>query len=315
MGLDNRKGRIGVVRGRGTADKRDGVRRPRLSVLVALLLACAVLIALDYRGGQSSPVEPARRVMGEALGPVESATASGVRPFAGLSELFRSRDSLRDEVDRLEQENADLRGKVAASGFDRSRLEQLEGLTRAAKAWGYALAPARVIALGPSQSFKRTVTIDAGTDAGVRPDQTVLCSDGLVGRVIRATRTTATVLLILDAESVVGGRIGDSRELGFLRGRGEVGETARLDLELVDDAITPNEGDAVVSWGSEGGAPYVQRIPIGRIATVYSSPRETAKRAVIEPYVDFSALDVVGVVVPHDTESDRSLVRADGALR
>ncbi len=94
-------------------------------------------------------------------------------------------------------------------------------------------------ALGPSQSFSRTVTIDAGSAAGIRPDMTVLNNDGLVGRILRVTRTTATVLLILDADSVVGGRLGDNMELGFLHGRGALGPAGRLDLELVDGSVVP----------------------------------------------------------------------------
>ena len=53
------------------------------------------------------------------------------------------------------------------------------------------------------------MTIDAGYGArGGGADMTVLNNDGLVGRVTASTRTTATILLILDADSVVGGRIG-----------------------------------------------------------------------------------------------------------
>jgi rod shape-determining protein MreC len=144
---------------------------------------------------------------------------------------------------------------------------------------------------------------------------TVISNDGLVGRVIRATRSTATVVLILDVESVVGGRLGSSMEVGFLRGRGRLGDDGRLDLDLVDDTVVANEGDTVVTWGSEGGAPYVAGIPIGKVASIFSSPRETSRKAVIEPFVDFSSLDLVGVVVPADSSSDRTLLNADGGDR
>jgi rod shape-determining protein MreC len=55
-------------------------------------------------------------------------------------------------------------------------------------------------------------------------------------------------------------------------------------------------------------------VPVGRVSSVYSSLRETTQRAVIEPFVDFSALDVVGVVVPSGTHSDRGVIEADGSL-
>ena len=104
--------------------------------------------------------------------------------------------------------------------MDRNRVAELDGLLASARGTGYALVPARVVAMGPAQSFSRTVTIDAGTRSGVHPDMTVLNNDGLVGRVLRADRSTATVLLLVDQESVVGGRLGSSMEVGFLRGRG-----------------------------------------------------------------------------------------------
>ncbi len=297
------------------ARPRPGEPRPSRSLLVALLLACATLITLDYHGGTDSPMEPARRAMGEVFGPVESAAATAVRPITAVPDWFRTRSDMRHEIATLTAENSDLRQQVVTSGVDRNRLAEYDGLTSAASTLGQALVPARVVGIGATQTFSRTVTIDAGSRAGIAPDQTVLNADGLVGRVLRVTRTTATVLLVVDAESVVGGRIGESMQLGFLHGRGDLGSSGRLDLELVDDSVVPSKGDVVVTWGSQGGAPYVTGVPVGRVTQVFSSLRQTSQRAVIEPFVDFGALDVVGVVVPSGTSSDRSVIEADGGLR
>lgn len=293
----------------------DSGRRPSRALVVALVLASVSLITLDHTGGDQSPVEPARRAVGEVFGPVESATAAVIRPVVAVPGWFRSHGDLRAELSALEAENSELRSEVASSGFDRNRLEEYDGLTATAESLGYALVPARVIALGPSQSFSRTATIDAGSDAGVHPDQTVLNNDGLVGRVLRVTRSTATVLLVIDTGSVVGGRVGGSMEMGFLRGRGDLGDRGVLDLELVDEAEVPAKHETVVTWGSEGGAPYVSGVPVGRVTAVFSSIRETSQRAVIEPFVDFGSLDLVGVVVPSGSASDRAVVEADGSLR
>jgi rod shape-determining protein MreC len=294
---------------------RTGEPPPRRSVLVALLLACATLMTLDHHGGTGSPVEPVRSALGEVFGPVESATAAAVRPLTAVPDWFRSRSDMRHEIATLTAQNSDLRQQVNTSGVDRNRLAEYDGLTSAARTLGQALVPARVVGIGASQTFSRTVTIDAGSQAGIAPDQTVVNADGLVGRVLRVTSTTATVLLVIDAESVVGGRIGESMQLGFLHGRGDLGRSGRLDLELVDDSVVPDKGDVVVTWGSQGGAPYVTGVPVGRVTQVFSSLRQTSQRAVIEPFVDFGALDVVGVVVPSGTKSDRAVVEADGRLR
>ncbi|MET0525565.1 MAG: rod shape-determining protein MreC [Nocardioides sp.] len=298
-------------RWRGGLDDRN---RPSPALLVALVLACLTLITLDYRGGSDSPVEPVRRAAGEVFGPVEVATAAAVRPFTAVPDWFRSRDAMQDDLMTLQAENTRLKSEVNRQDYDRNRLEEYDGLTAAAQSLGYTLVPARVVGLGASQSFSSTVTIDAGSDAGLRPDLTVVNNDGLVGRVLRVTRTTATVLLVIDSDSVVGGRVGRSMEVGFLHGRGVLGSDGRLDLELIDDTAVPAKHDTVVTWGSQAGGPYVSGVPVGRVTSVFSSLRETSQRAVIEPFVDFGSLDLVGVVVPSGTESDRAVIEADGGL-
>lgn len=289
-------------------------KTPSRWLVVALVLASASLMTLDASTDDGSAVDPLRQAVGEVFGPVEAGTTAVVRPISGIPEWFRGRDSMRDEIDDLEAENAELRAQVRTSGFNRNRLAEYDGLTAAAEDLGYALVPARVIGLGPSQSFSATVTIDAGSRAGLHPDMTVLNNDGLVGRILRVTRTTATVLLIVDADSTVGGRVGETMDLGFLTGQGETGDDAGLDLRLVDQSVVPADDDTVVTWGSDGAAPYVAGVPIGRVSEVYSSLRDSSQRAVIEPFVDFAALDLVGVVVPSGSESDRAVIEADGSL-
>jgi rod shape-determining protein MreC len=289
---------------------RDKHQRPSRGVLVLLLLASFTFITLDVRGGEDSPVDPLRTAAGNVFGPVEEVTASVVRPFQAVPDFFTTNGTLQSEVRRLEAENATLRGQLATSSVARQRAAELDGLLKSSGDTGYALVPARVVAVGPAQSFSQTVTIDAGTSSGVHPDMTVLNNDGLVGRVIRADRSTATVLLVIDRDSVVGGRLGSNMEVGFLRGRGSIDDGGRLDLDLVDNAVTPGRGDVLVTWGSQNGAPYVSGVPIGRVLSVFSSPRQLSKHAVIHPFVDFSSLDLVGVVVRADTRGDRPVINA-----
>ena len=76
--------------------------------------------------------------------------------------------------------------------------------------------------------------------------------------------------------------------------------------------MIPAKHDTVVTWGSSGG-PYQRDVPVGRVTDVYSSLIESSQRAVIEPFVNFSALDVVGAMVPTGTTSDRAVIEADGS--
>ena len=84
--------------------------------------------------------------------------------------------------------------------------------------------------------------------------------------------------------------------------------------QAADQSVVPAEDDTVVTFGSDGGAPYVAGIPVGKVTSVYTSLRETSQRAVLDPFVDFASLDLVGVVVPPGTHSDRSVIEADGRM-
>jgi rod shape-determining protein MreC len=296
-------GRTGFGRQRGGSS----------GLVIGLLVAASLtVITVDAASGDSSPVDPARTVVGNVIGPVQSTAATAVRPMRETFAYFSNNNELRDDVARLSAQNSRLRSEVEQTPLDRNRLAELDGLTNTANQTGYALVAARVIGMGPMQSFSRTVTIDAGASSGVHKDMTVLNNDGLVGRVLSATRSTANVLLVLDTDSVVGGRLGSNNEIGFLRGRGVTGDRGRLDLDLVDNSVSPAKDDVVVTWGSQNGVPYVAGIPIGKVESVYSTPRELAKHAVIDPFVDFTSLDVVGVVVPRKTEGDRLVINGQG---
>lgn len=295
---------------RGSLERRDP-RAPKRATLIALLLACAVLVTVD----QTAALSPARRILGDTFGPAESGTSAVARPVTGLPGWFDSRQSLRSDIASLQAQNAQLRQQVRTSGFDRNRLAEYDGLTRTAQSLGYALVPAHVVAYGEAQSFTRTVTIDAGSTSGISADMTVVSADGLVGRVLRVSRSTATVLLAVDPDSTVGGRVGDSMDVGFVTGSGSLSRSGLLDLQLVDQSATPRRGDVVVTWGSGQQAPYVSGVPIGEVTQVWSSVRDSSKTAEVKPYVDFGALDLVGVVVPDGTKSDRGVIAADGSLK
>lgn len=282
-------------------------------MLVLLILAALTVMVLDARGGSGSPVDPLRTVVGNVIGPAENTASAAVRPFRELGDFLGDNRDLRRQVASLTAENHRLRSREELAPMQRRQLAELHGLTRTAHRTGYTLVAAHVVALGASQSFQRTVTIDAGTSSGVRTDMTVLNDRGLVGRVVRATRTTATVLLIVDRTSVVGGRLGSDLEIANVSGRGDLNGTGLLDLDLVDSTATPSRGDTVATWGSPDGVPYVAGIPIGKVSSVHSTPRNLAEHARVTPFVDFSSLDLVGVVVPRGTHGDRRVIR--GAAR
>lgn len=269
----------------------------RTRVLLALLLLTSVfLITVDYRGGESSPLDGARSVAAAVFGPVEQVAAAIASPVSGaVDRVSRLGDGTAD-AERLDKANQRLRQQLRTSGLARNRAAELDSLLHLAGAGRYRVVPAQVIAIGAAQTFSWTVTIDAGRRDGLRPDMTVVNGDGLVGRVKTVGPTTATVLLAIDPDSSVGVRLEGSMEVGFTTGQG-TGHGGNLDLRLLDGQSTVERGDRLVSFGSQGDRPYVPGVPIGEVVSVHGTPGSQTRSAVVRPYVDYTSLDLVGVVV------------------
>lgn len=280
----------------------------RTRILLALLLITSVsLITIDYRGGERSPLDGFRSLAAAVFGPVEQVAAAIVSPISDAVDSVSSLGDGRAEAKRLRRENQELTRRLRTSELDRNRAAELDALLHLAGAGRYRVVPAQVIAVGAAQTFSWTVTIDAGTRDGIHPDMTVLNGDGLVGRVKTAGPTTATVLLAVDPESSVGVRLAGSMEVGFTTGQG-VEDGGYLDLRLLDGQSSVAPGDRLVTFGSQGNTPYVPGVPVGVVRGVQGTPGSQTRTAVVAPYVDFTALDLVGVVVEPPKRDPRDAV-------
>jgi rod shape-determining protein MreC len=173
---------------------------------------------------------------------------------------------------------------------------QLGRLLRLAGAGQYRIVAAAVVAFG--QGFQQAVTLDAGSADGVRPRQTVLNGDGLVGQVVAVSARTCTVRLADAANSVVGVRLAPTGQIGWVTGQGAAGgEADLLILAVPDPGVALNPGGQLVTAASVNDQPYVPGVPVGHIVAVRSGAGTLTAQAVVRPYVDFATLDVVGIVI------------------
>lgn len=82
-----------------------------------------------------------------------------------------------------------------------------------------ALNPLAARVVGYSaDSYNRIITLDAGSNAGVKVGLPVMGSTGVIGQVISVTPVTAEVRLLTDAQSGISVLIQSSRAEGILQG-------------------------------------------------------------------------------------------------
>ncbi|MER6786207.1 rod shape-determining protein MreC [Streptomyces sp. NPDC000658] len=278
-------------------------RESRL-LLVLLIAVAFALITVDIRGGEDSPVDGARQAAAAAFGPIENGVSSAVDPVGNAVSAVRDSGERHDRLTALEKENAALKAKLGSDDRNRSRLAQLDKMLKIAGTGQYGIKGAEVIAIGAAQGFSWTITIDVGANDGVRRDMTVLNGDGLVGRVTTVGPDTATVLLASDPDFTVGTRMEASDELGFASGQGD----RPLRVELLNGKADVKKGDRLVTFGSQADKPFVPGVPVGVVSRVDPSGGDLTRTLYVTPYVSFTKLDIVGVVVEAPKKDPRDTV-------
>ena len=155
---------------------------------------------------------------------------------------------------------------------------------------------AAVIGSGPD-AFFRTMTIDKGTQDGLRQDMAIIAPAGIVGRIIMPSRRASKVQLLIDRDAGAGVMIERSRAQGVISGSGATDELAfhagLIDLEYIPSTADVKVGDRVVTSGVDGI--YPKGFVVGEIQSVEREAGEY--RIKVRPAVDFSSLETVLVVL------------------
>ena len=268
--------------------------RARL-LLVLLMVTSLFLITLDLRGvkvidgfkqGSQTIMTPFQRAGSVVLTPVKNF-------FSDVTHLGRT----RNQIEKLEAENANLKQRLINRKNADAQLKQLKRILDLAGTAGFKVVNAKVISNGSSQSFSQTITIDSGTNAGIKKNMTVLSQYGIAGVVKDVYPSSALIQLASDPSFRIGARIAGSQQIGILTGRG----TRSASLQLLDNSTTVKVGDVLLSRGSIANRPYVPGVPLGYVSSVDNSAGAVTQTATVRYYTNFSTLGVVAVVVSGST--------------
>lgn len=266
------------------------LNRRTLAALATLVLV-VVLMTLTARERQRITALEAWLL--DALAPV---TRSAHQLVAGVDSVRRQiadLGRLREENERLRQELAAYRSQEVLMERvyqSHTRLRALLGLKERVPD---PVTAATVIGRDPDRWLEEAV-LDVGTADGVQVDMVVLEPRGVVGRVTRTTRLTATVLLLTDPQSGVGVAVARSGDAGVA-----VGDPARpglLEVRFFNRDADVQVGDRVVTSGYGGIFP--PHLEVGQVVEVRHDETGLVLEAVVQPAVDFDRLQEVLVARP-----------------
>jgi rod shape-determining protein MreC len=257
--------------------------------LTYLVLASLALVSMSSRGAPEE-LGVAPRLVLEVTGPLErmvvlpiSAMRSVWESYLALVGVRRDNQRLREELSRLREENLQYREAIVAS-------ERFQRLADFRTAREVPMVPANVIANDISAWF-RSVVIDQGSRAGIRPGMPVITDEGVVGLVSGTTPNASKVLLVTDLQSRVDAFVQRTRARGSVRGR----SVADCEFEYVLRDEDLRAGDMLLTSGLD--SVYPKGLIVGRVSGVVREPYGLFQRAQIEPAVDFGTLEEVFVLL------------------
>ena len=273
--------------------KDRAARRSWIAFVVLLVVSVALM------GLSSNPtVREAQNGIGFAFKPIQGALDSVASGLASIGAAIGDIDRLRTDNETLRAENDRLEAENDRLAETRRENELLTGLLQLRAGFEFDTAAAAVIARESSE-FRRTITLDKGTDAGIAVGDVVVASGGaLAGRVTAVGSDSATVVLLTDGESTVIGQL-PSAATGEVEGH--LADT--LPMTQIDASAEVALGDEVVTAGIElsGGvrSPYPKGLLIGQVVDVKRDANDVVQTAYLQPAAQLDKLEFVLVILDY----------------
>lgn len=262
-------------------------RKVAFGIAVILALAALAFITSRERASLTGPEAIVRDLLAPLAGGISRVTDAlrgWGRELVSFGGIRAENKALREEVARLMQENNALLEERAENRRLRELLALQSGLP-------YTTVAARVIGRDPGNFFSMAL-IDKGSQDGLRPGMVAITPRGIVGRISSVTRKTASLLLITDPASAVGGIIQRSRSVVLIEGRAGASDTCVLKALTPDIDVQP--GDKIITSGYGGVFP--KGFVIGNVVMVTRGTYGVAPSAIVRPAAELSRLEEVLVL-------------------
>lgn len=278
-------------------------RRPiSAQVILAVLIAISLVVLVLYsREDDAGPLHSLQNAVSGLTAPVKTVGAAGGAGVEAIGEAVDNTLASDETYTQLKEQNQELREQLSMYEEYYLEAQRLEGLLNMRDAYDLETVGARVIGKS-SNAWHQVITIDSGSDDGVRSGLPVMGASGLIGQTISTTANTADVRLLADQQSGVSAFIQSSRAEGIVRGSLE-GMLYFEDFELDAQMAV---GDVVITSGMGGG--FFRGLIIGTVAKIEQAQGDTTRKVVVIPNAQSSSLEEVLVVTAMNSEGAASAV-------
>ncbi|MCB0362286.1 MAG: rod shape-determining protein MreC [Bdellovibrionales bacterium] len=237
-------------------------------------------------------------------GTVQNAFSSFSSGIRGTTAMYLNLIDVKVNNRLLSKENTELRAQLGALTELKMENERLTHLLSFKKSTKMELLAAKVVGRDLLADH-HSVTINRGTNHGIKRNMAAITTGGVVGYIFRTEPLTSQILLLVDRYAVIDSIVQRSRERGIVEGRGP--DSCRLRyLNRSDDVLV---GDLVVTSGLYNIFP--KGFPIGTVTSVAKSRYGMTQEVELKPSINASILEEVFIVI-NSKDEDFSPKEEDG---
>ncbi|HEY9003654.1 MAG TPA: rod shape-determining protein MreC [Mucilaginibacter sp.] len=219
--------------------------------------------------------------------------------YAQVNELYGYL-SLREVNDSLAKENARLRGQLKASFYiDSVNKKEVKDTIYKQQ---YTYIEAKVINNSTNRS-NNYITINRGSLQGVGKGMGVICSSGIVGKVVFVGPHMSIVQSLLHKDSRFSAMLSKNKEIGYIEWSDDL-DPHKGYLKDVSNNAQPHVGEEVVT--SEFSL-FPAGIPIGKVSNLRTKNGGFALNMEVKLAVDYGKVQYVDVVVNKFAEEQAGL--------
>ncbi len=269
--------------------------------LIVIVLGTFFLVVFNLPLSVSSFL---RGLFREGLATYQGAATRAVSGIQRTSSAMGSFSDVVRERDRLERENAALRGQVRNLDSLSRENRELRVLLEFREGVGLRTVACEVIARDDGYGWWQTVRLDKGRAAGIQENMPVITPAGLVGRTTEVSENCCDVLLISDRNFRVSVRFDPEGSFGIMHGGGVSLEGAHAldvlcqpapgEVEFVRKDLTIKAGETVMTSGLGGVFPA--GLVVGQVKRTFMDASGLFQHAEVLPAASLARLRYVLVV-------------------
>lgn len=235
---------------------------------------CAVLMVVD---SQSNLLVSVRRGISSGLAPIQKTMLLPRDWVRQVSDWLNAVDMVKlqtNEAERKKIELAQISVQASQMAAENAELRRLLGVKQAVNVPSVAVE----ILFAATNPLHHTLVLTKGSQDGIAPGMPVIGEGGIVGQVLRVTRSTAEASLITDERISIPAIILRNGLRVVVYGAGLKG---KIEIRYIAEGTDIKEGDSVVTSGIGGVFP--SGLAIGKVNKIEHNSFQGFTRAYITP--------------------------------